>query len=293
MNSSNKVIRNKNRVGLHTSIAGGASQSIERAKALDATTLQIFSHSPRQWNKTAISDEEARRFIELGDEYDVKPAFIHASYLINLASLTESVIDKSIDLLSYELKNADQLGVDYVVLHTGSAQGDDQNNARDRASRSLLKAVDRGDFKAKVILENTSGKKGDITSTIQSLADIIERCNTARIGGICLDTCHAFAAGYDIRSADGVDMLLNEISEYIGLENIKLIHANDSKGAVGSGLDRHEHIGEGQIGIEGFRHFLLDRRVSEVPIVLETPKKEEDDDKRNLKTINDILDSAV
>jgi deoxyribonuclease-4 len=251
--------------------------------------MQIFSHSPRQWAQTVIPDEEAKRFSELRKKYDIDPVFIHTSYLINLAAKTDDLLKRSTEFLSYELSNADNLGVEYVVLHTGSASGENEEKARKRATRSIVKALGRGKFSAKLLLENTAGERGDITSMIRSLAEIIELCGCDGIGGICVDTCHAFAAGYDLGKKEGVDLILNEIDKYIGLESLKLIHLNDSKKRLGSGVDRHEHIGEGYIGIKGFKNILSDKRVRSVPLILETPKKDDGDDKRNLKKVLDIL----
>jgi deoxyribonuclease-4 len=277
------------RIGFHTSIAGGVSRSVERAVELNCNTMQIFSHSPRQWAQTVIPDEEAKRFSELRKKYDIDPVFIHTSYLINLAAKTDDLLKRSTEFLSYELSNADNLGVEYVVLHTGSASGENEEKARKRATRSIVKALGRGKFSAKLLLENTAGERGDITSMIRSLAEIIELCGCDGIGGICVDTCHAFAAGYDLGKKEGVDLILNEIDKYIGLESLKLIHLNDSKKRLGSGVDRHEHIGEGYIGIKGFKNILSDKRVRSVPLILETPKKDDGDDKRNLKKVLDIL----
>jgi deoxyribonuclease-4 len=251
--------------------------------------MQIFSHSPRQWAQTVIPDEEAGRFTGLRQEHDINPVFIHTSYLINCAAKTDELLRKSIEFLSYELANADKLGVEYVVLHTGSASGEDEEKARQRATQSIVKALGRKNYRARLLLENTAGERGDITSMITSLAEIIDICACEGIGGICVDTCHAFAAGYDLRTSEGVDSLLGEIDEYVGLDMLKLIHLNDSKKPVGSGVDRHEHIGKGSIGINGFKNFLSDKRIRSVPLILETPKKSEDDDKRNLKKILDIL----
>ena len=277
------------RVGVHTSIAGGISNSIERAVLLDCNTVQIFSHSPRQWRKTVIPSNEAERFTALRQESNINPVFVHASYLINLASLSPDVVTKSIDLLAYEMDNADQIGAEYVVLHTGSASGEDGAIARQKAARALKESLEKKQGKASIILENTAGQRGDITSTIQSLADIMDLCNSDRISGICIDTCHAFASGYDIKSRKGLNKLLTEIKKYIGIDKLKLIHLNDSKKHLGSGVDRHEHIGRGAIGIDGFRNILSDRRIRKVPIILETPKENEDDDKKNLKTVLSLL----
>lgn len=281
--------KHKIRLGVHTSIAGGVSLSIERAAELKCTTLQIFSHNPRQWKVSPIPDEEAERFAALRKEYDIGPAFVHASYLINLASASKTVLEKSIELLRHELINADALGAEYVVLHTGSASGADPDKAREMASKAISKAIGRRKFKASLILENTAGQRGDITSSIRSLAEIIDQCDSGQIAGICVDTCHAFASGYDISSKTGIDRLLTEIKREVGLDSLKLIHLNDSKKPLGSGVDRHEHIGNGFIGTNGFKQLLSDKRISRVPMILETPKKTEDDDKTNLKKVRGIL----
>jgi deoxyribonuclease-4 len=287
MNISGNEI--KFRIGVHTSIAGGVSRSVERAATLNCTTMQIFTHNPRQWRQSPISDEEAERFAYLRRKHDINPVFSHASYLINLASRSNIVLRKSVELLSYELMNADRLGIEYVVLHTGSASGEDDGKARTRAVKSILKSVGAGYFKASLILENTAGERGDITSSIQTLSEIMDRCSCENIAGICIDTCHAFSAGYDLISANGIEDLIHEINEYAGLDKLKLIHLNDSKKSLGSGVDRHEHIGKGFIGMKGFKNILSDRRILNVPIILETPKETEDDDKKNLREVFNIL----
>ncbi len=284
-----KIKSNKARVGVHTSIAGGISKSIERTVALGCSTMQIFSHSPRQWRRTAIADEEAERFSALRQKYGISPVFIHASYLINLASHSSDILRKSVGLLSYELSVADRLGVEYVVLHTGSASGEDRKKARKRAVKAILEAVSAGQYKSTILLENTAGERGDITSSIETLADIIDSSNSDSIAGICIDTCHAFSAGYDLIRPEGTDRLMTEIKKYIGLKKLKLIHLNDSKRPTGSGVDRHEHIGKGFIGNDGFRNLLSDNRIRKIPMILETPKKTEDDDKNNLRKVFGFL----
>jgi deoxyribonuclease-4 len=289
MKLSAKSKNHKFRVGVHTSIAGGISKSIERAASLHCLTVQIFSHNPRQWRKSNISIEEAERFKLLRQKYDIHPVFIHVSYLINLASLSNTILRKSIDLLSYELMNADTIGAEYVVLHTGSARGEDEIKARNRAAKAISKAASSHKYKASILLENTAGERGDITSSITALAEIMNTCQNDGIAGICVDTCHAFSSGYDLTSIEGVEMLVAEIKKYIGLDKLKLIHLNDSKRPLGSGIDRHEHIGKGFIGIRGFKNLLTEKRLSRVPIILETPKQHEDDDRRNIKKVFHIL----
>ena len=279
-------------MGVHTSIAGGVSRSIERAAQLGCNTIQIFSHSPRQWKKTRIPAAEVNQFAELRQKYKIRPVFVHASYLINLASLSSVVVKKSIDLLSYEMVNADLIGAEYVVLHTGSASGEDEKRAREKAAKALQRSINEKG-KASIILENTAGQRGDITSSIHALADIMDICNSDRIAGICIDTCHAFASGYNIAAREGLNTLVNEIKKYIGIDKLKLIHLNDSKKPLESGVDRHEHIGRGSIGIEGFRNILSDRRIKNVPIILETPKDDEDDDRKNLETVFALLNKSL
>ena len=251
--------------------------------------MQIFSHNPRQWKKSAISGFEAERFSDLRQKYDINPVFIHTSYLINLASLSDKVLPKSIDLLSHELQNADELGVEHVVLHTGSASGENGKAARKRAAKAIMKAVPAGKYKASLVLENTAGERGDITSSIQALSEIMDNCNGDRIAGICIDTCHAFSAGYNVASDEGIEQLFHEIDQHVGLDKLKLIHLNDSKRPLGAGVDRHEHIGKGFIGDKGFKKLLSDQRISRIPLILETPKKSEDDDAKNLKKVFRML----
>ena len=279
----------KFRVGVHTSIAGGVSKSVERAVALNCTTMQIFTHNPRRWQESRIPDEEVERFAYLRRKHDIDPVFSHCSYLINLASQSDQVLKRSVKLLSHELMNAERLGIEYVVLHTGSAGNDDETMARARAVRSLLEALDAGQFRSSLILENTAGERGDITSSISTLAEIMDKCGGENIAGICLDTCHAFSSGYDLRTSDGVEKLIYEINKYAGLDKLKLIHLNDSKKPLGSGVDRHENIGEGHIGIKGFENLLSAPGIAKVPLVLETPKKSDDDDRKNLERVFKII----
>ncbi len=289
MRVSRKTKHRLFRIGVHTSIVGGLSLSVERAASLGCTTMQIFSHNPRQWKEYALPDQEVKRFHNLRERLDITPVFIHASYLINLASLSEAVRDKSIHLLTYELSNAERLGAEYVILHTGSARGEDAKKSRERAAEAIRQSVKKHRNTTRILLENTAGEQGDITSSMESLAEIIETCGSDMIGGICVDTCHAYASGYDLTSRKGTERLITAIDRCIGLERVKLIHVNDSKRSLGSGVDRHEHIGKGYIGVKGLSTFLSDGRISHIPMVLETPKQDEGDDRRNLHKVLKIL----
>lgn len=271
------------RIGVHTSIAGGIHLSIERARRLGCNTVQIFSHSPRSWVLRKITKKEIQDFSRLRSLYGISPVYIHTSYLINLASYKEEVAKKSRDLLIEEMKLADALGADYVVLHPGSAS-DSEQEGFERIIRNLKEAL-KGRYRSKLLLENTAGERGDLTSRIYQLARIIKSLNSTLIGGICIDTCHAFQAGYDISCDEGVTALIDEIKREIGLDRLKLLHLNDSKRAFGSGVDRHEHIGKGSIGEKGFEALLNNPFLLNVPVILETPKESDEDDLRNLKVI--------
>lgn len=277
----------KRRIGVHTSISGGLHLSIERAKRLGCNTVQIFSHNPRSWSLRGILEEEIREFKRLRFLYDISPLYIHTSYLINLASCKRDVAEKSIRLLVKEMELADFLGADYVVLHPGSASDSEQEGFI-RVVRNLRRALKKT-YRARLLLENTAGERGDLTSRIDQLARIIESLDSLSIGGICIDTCHAFQAGYDLSSAKGVEALIVEIKEEIGLEGLKLIHLNDSKRAFNSGIDRHEHIGQGSIGEGGFRAILNNEALGNIPVILETPRESEEDDEKNINEVKRLI----
>jgi deoxyribonuclease-4 len=271
------------RLGVHTSIAGGLHISIERAKKLGCNTVQIFSHNPRSWSVRDIKEEEIKEFKRLRELYNINPVYVHASYLINLASTNKAVSEKSTGLMIKEMEIAEELGADYVVLHPGSASDSEKEGMR-RVMRNLEKVLKR-DFGTGLLLENTAGERGDITSRIKDIAIILKAFYSSSLAGICIDTCHAFQAGYDITRQEGISEMFDEIEREIGLDRLKLIHMNDSKKGFRSGVDRHEHIGLGKIGLEGFMLLLGHKVISDIPIILETPKESDEDDLRNLATV--------
>jgi deoxyribonuclease-4 len=277
------------RLGVHTSISGSVDLSLERARQLGCNTIQIFSHNPRQWRTQDIPLKNTIAFKKMSKAYDINPVFIHTSYLINLAAVSSDIFEKSIALLIKEMDLADSIGADYVILHTGSASQDSAENARKKAITALKRVDASGSWKAKLLLENTAGERGDISSRMEDIAEIIDKTDREIIGGVCIDTCHAFAAGYDLTKEEGPAKLADEIRKYIGIENLKLVHLNDSKKGRGSHVDRHEHIGEGAIGLEGLRNFVRHPSFAGIALILETPKKEEDDDVRNLKIVRSFL----
>jgi deoxyribonuclease IV len=277
------------RLGVHTSIAGGLSCSLKRAHALGCNTLQIFSHNPRGWATKEIPRDEIANFRILRQKLDISPVYIHTSYLINMASKDGTLRKRSIAMLITEMDRADALGADFVILHTGSASGDDDRLSRKRSIAALNEVAHAGMWKAGLLIENTAGERGDITSRIPDLADVLDGVQGSLIAGICFDTCHAFAAGYDMRVERGIRMIADEIETYSAMRDVKLIHLNDSKREKSSGVDRHEHIGLGKIGLAGLRQFITSSEFSLIPLILETPKQQESDDSRNLRTVRKML----
>jgi deoxyribonuclease IV len=277
------------RIGVHTSIAGGIEKSLERASALGCNTLQIFSHNPRGWQTKGKSPEECETFRSMRRQLGIEPVFVHSSYLINLASGNRALIEKSRAMVMMEMDIADAIGAEYVVLHTGSAAGDDPVAARKRAALLLSEVSKRGVWRAGILLENTAGERGDVASKLADISEMIEKVAGGLVAGVCIDTCHAFAAGYDITSGKGLAGLARGIENYIGRDRVRLIHLNDSKGESGSGTDRHEHIGKGKIGLKGFADLLGLPCFKGVPLILETPKKSDNDDPTNLKTVRDLV----
>jgi len=277
------------RLGVHTSIAGGLHLSLERAKTLGCNTVQIFSHNPRGWAVKPIAEEDTDSFKSLRARFDITPVYIHTSYLINIASRDSMLRKKSIAMLITEMDIADKIAADYVVLHAGSASEYDESLSRKRVIDTLNKIADMGRWKAGLLIENTAGERGDISSAIMDLSEIITSTKGSLMSGICIDTCHAFAAGYNIRDDEGINRISNEIKKYIGFDKVKLIHLNDSKGNIDSGIDRHEHIGLGKIGSMGLRQFINFSPFKDIPLILETPKKRENDDHRNLRIVKKML----
>lgn len=278
------------RLGVHTSISGGLHLSVERAKRLGCTTMQVFSHNPRRWDMGNFSEEEIALFKKLRKLYDITPLYIHASYLINLCSSKENIFEKSITLLIRELETLILLDADYIVLHPGSSSKDSLTIVLSRFFKGLERTAVKDSFKGRILIENTAGSRGDIAVEIKDLAYILENDISGLVGGFCLDTCHAYAAGYDLTKGEDLTRLIREIKDYIGEDKIKLVHLNDSKKPFRSNIDRHEHIGKGYIGMEHLGIFLKHFISINMPIILETPKKSDIDDLRNLNVVKRLIE---
>jgi deoxyribonuclease IV len=276
------------RVGVHVSIAGGLAHAVHRANGLGCETMQIFSKSPRGWAARPLDPADAELASTLRQTWNLRPFAVHACYLINLASPDPVLYERSIAALEEELVRCSLMHADCLVVHVGCTR-EGQQDGTQRVSTAIRRVLDRchalgGPL---LLLENTAGERGEVGSRFEELAEILRRVDHPR-AAVCLDTCHTLAAGYDIRTPAAVEQLLRGIRSTIGLESIKLIHANDSKKGLGSRVDRHEHIGKGEIGRAGFQALLSRPELRAIPLVLETPKQsltDDTDDLRNLKTI--------
>lgn len=276
------------RIGVHTSISGGLHLSLYRAKILGCNTMQIFSHNPRSWKLKELTEKDINTFKSLRLKNDINPVYIHTSYLINLATSDRELRTKSIKMLISEMERADLLDVDYVVLHAGSASTNNLQKAMEYIIDALNKVFEKNNWKTGLLIENTAGTKNDITYNMKNISKIIIHVQ-GNLKGVCLDTCHAFASGYDLKTEIGIKALLKEINYYLGFDRIKLIHLNDSKGKLGSRLDRHQHIGSGEIGIKGLSKLINCIPLMKTPIILETPKKLPTDDPMNLNIVKKIV----
>jgi deoxyribonuclease-4 len=277
-----------NAIGLHVSIAGGIHLAPQRAARLGCNTMQIFSHNPRSWVRKSISREEAALFRENVLKWGISPVFIHTSYLINLCSPDRLVRDKSVRLLIHEVELALELGISEIILHPGRVGKGERLSGIRHISRGLDKLRNITSCPI-IVLETTAGQRGDIGDEIRWLGEIYAETGGGIIRGICLDTCHLFASGYDIRSPDETERVFEELERYIPGLPVSCIHLNDSKTPAGSRRDRHEEIGKGYIGEEGLRVFLIHPKAGGVPLILETPRNTDEDDRINIARVRSIM----
>lgn len=271
-------------MGLHISISGGLHKAVDRAKDRGCDIFQIFSQSPRSWNSKSISEDEAREFVSSFKKSGLALAVDHMPYLPNLASSKDDVHEKSIESLTSELMRCQMLRIPYLVSHLGSHLGAGWDEGFKRIVEAVDTSLSQADNGVILLLENTAGTKNSMGSSLEEIAAIIDAFDALRPRlGICLDTCHLFAAGYELRTPEGLQATLNQFQELIGFERLKLLHINDCRGAMGSHLDRHEHIGLGQIGENGFRLILRHPSLKDLPMILETPVDSRRNDVANLQ----------
>ena len=275
------------RIGIHTSIAGDVTGALELAHGLGANALQIFSSSPRMWSRgsSRIAETDATRFRARRKELGLGPLVIHANYLINLASPNPVLRTQSVQAFHQEIVRGMALGADFLVVHPGSRLESSVETAVAALAESLKHAA-RGlkPGELRILLENTAGQGSSLGSRFEELKAVLDACPDLRLG-ICIDTAHLFAAGWDIRKAEGLESALRHIDGTVGLDRVCVVHTNDSKMALGSRVDRHEHIGKGKIGLEAFREILNHPLLATCAFILETPIDKPGDDKRNVAAL--------
>lgn len=277
------------------SIAGGLDRAPLRGRQVGCDTIQIFTKSNRRWRAKRLDDREIEAFKANLAATGIGPVVAHDCYLVNLAAPRQAVWKRSVGAFKEELERAERLGIPYLVTHPGShaGAGEAEGVRRVVEALNLLHAALPG-FRVQTLLETTAGQGSSLGYRFEQLAAILARVEAANRVGICLDTCHVFAAGYDIRTPEAYQKTLEEFAACLGLPRMKAIHLNDSRGDLGSRMDRHEHIGEGRLGLASFRHLMNDPRLRHVPMILETPK--DDDfvkaDRRNLSRLRRLLNGA-
>jgi deoxyribonuclease-4 len=257
-------------IGAHVSPAGGLPKAIERGLERDCRAIQIFNQSPRMWRPTVYRDEDVAAFREAMAGSPIDAVLIHAVYLLNCGSEDPDIREKSLLSLAHSLRVGQAIGACGVVLHPGSAKTGDPAAAVARAGETIREALAQSE-QCPLHLENTAGAGGTLGRSIDELASLLEAAGGERRLGLCLDSCHLFASGYDIRSTAGMDKLTDEIEAKIGLERVGSLHLNDSQTALGSNRDRHANVGEGELGEQGCAAFLSAPKLDGLPCILETP----------------------
>ena len=275
------------KLGLHVSISGSIDRAVDRAVEKGCNTFQIFTRNPRGWRSRDLTREEVEAFIEKVEKFKIEPVFGHMPYLPNLASPKDETYRRSVESLITELRRCVELKIPYLVTHLGSHLGAGMEIGFER----IIKAVNRGlsevEGNVMLLLENTAGTKNSMGGSFEDIRYIIERVDYPERVGVCFDTCHGFAAGYDLRTMESVESTIKMLDEVIGFERLKLVHLNDSKGGLNSRIDRHEHIGMGMIGEEGFRN-ILKSRLGQLPLILETPIDKRRSDIENLQKVREL-----
>jgi deoxyribonuclease-4 len=278
-------------LGAHMSISGGLFNAPVHGKNATCDVIQIFTKSSNQWKAKHLTDDEIDQFFSEQKNTGVKVVCAHDSYLINLASPDETIYRKSFDSFKIELERCHLLNVPFLVMHPGSHVGSGESNGLKKIAVSFNKLFEElHDNKTVVCLETTAGQGTNLGYSFEQLAQIIDMVDDSSRIGICLDSCHIFAAGYPIVEEIDYKATMKKFNQILGLKKLKVIHLNDSKKAFGSRVDRHEHIGKGEMGPEPFRHIMNDRRLNKVPKILETPKGDDyKEDIENLKVLRSFI----
>jgi len=274
-------------LGAHMSIEGGVENAPLRGKKAGCQVIQIFTKNNNRWNSRQLTDKDIENFKKNSFDTGVIPSASHTAYLINLASPNTEIYKKSLDAFFDEMERAERLGLPYLIFHPGAHLGSGEDAGLKKIADSINVLLKKADgFKLMLLLETTAGQGSHLGYKFEHLSEIIETVDEKEKIGVCLDTCHIFAAGYDISNEYGYKKTFEDFNKIIGIDRLKAFHINDSKKGLGSRVDRHEHIGKGRIGLTAFRLLLNDRRFENIPMILETPKgKTMREDKRNLSVL--------
>lgn len=282
------------KLGVHVSIAGNIYKSIQRAEELGCNVMQIFARNPRQWRKKSLTVEDIKTFQAERKESKIESVVAHIPYILNLASSKKSFHKITIREFTKDLIEADKLGVDYLVTHMGSHKKSTESSGLSRIVEALNLILENSKgVKTQLLLENTAGSGSWLGYKFSHFKYIFDKIKIPNRLGVCLDTAHAWAAGYSINQKKGLEELIKEIDQEVGIDKLKVIHLNDTKVELGSRLDRHFHIGKGNIGKKGFRLILNHPNLRKLIFILETPKKSEEDDLNNLKTVRGLIDNGI
>jgi deoxyribonuclease-4 len=280
------------RIGVHLGTAGGASNAVERAREIGANTFQIFSSSPRMWRAPKVDPKQAERMRELRAKLDVGPLVIHTSYLVNVCSQSSEIREKSVAAFRGEIERALAWGAEYLVLHPGSWKGLTRDEGLKLAADSIERAIDGQPWQGTgfhILIENTAGAEFSLGGSFEQVAELVERLKSHAPVAVCLDTCHTHVAGYDMVSTEGYEATMKQAGATVGFDAVRVWHCNDAKAERGSKLDRHEHIGEGTMGLEPFRRLLNDSRFDHCAFIAETPVDEEGDEERNVRALKRLV----
>ena len=284
------------RIGVHLGTTGGASNAVERAREIGANTFQIFSSSPRMWRAPKVDPAQAERMRTLRAKLDVGPLVIHTSYLVNVCSQSSEIREKSVAAFRGEIERALAWGAEYLVLHPGSWKGLTRDEGLKLAADSIERAMDGLPWQGSgfhILIENTAGAEFSLGGGFEQVAELVERLKHHAPVAVCLDTCHTHVAGYDLVSDKGYQETMKQAGATVGFDAVRVWHCNDAKAERGSKLDRHEHIGEGTMGLETFRRLLNDPRFSHCAFIAETPVDEEGDEERNVRALKRLVKQPV
>ena len=274
--------------GAHMSISGEMRLAIERGESIGCSAIQIFTKSNRQWHAKPISQQDIDSFKQAWKSSSVQSVITHASYLLNIGSPNADLEKKSVDALELELTRCADLTIPYLVLHPGSHTNTDEESCLARISKNIDKVLTKVPHGA-ILLETMAGQGSQVGYTFEQLAQIIKYSDHKRRIGICFDTCHAFVAGYDFRTEKSYDLMWKQFDKTIGINKLKAIHVNDSQKDLGSRVDRHADIGKGKIGLKAFELLFNDPALFDIPKIIETPKADLADDRKNMEILMSLL----